>query len=522
MNEDDKRIIPAQIVYLLIAAAAILLVLYFTRNGPGITGDSVHYVMGAENLLHGRGFSRTGGAGEALPITGFPPGTSVVLAVVGFFVDDLFQGARLLNSLLFGVNVYLIAFLVRKITGSFWVGLIAGLLVMLSEDMILVHAWVMSEPQYILLMILALWTLTVYAKHGRRTVLLISGALIAAATLTRYVGVSIGLTAALLLLFFGQGTVRRRLIDTSLLGAVSALPVVVWLMRNAAISGTLTNRGLSYFPLSNELITAFLGTMNAWFFPLTLGLSTLIRAILSTALAISIVGLFLWHEGLSSRRMAWMHMSPLGLLTWTFLLYIPAYILVLLVNSMFLDASTSAAGAARYLAPVFVSMVILLTAMLARLMAEGQKKGRAAGIILTLVGVAILGSYSVRAVDFVRDPGPVYRYTDSKRAMPEVIETLEMLDRSQMIISNDIELVYVLVDRPAYAFPITFDHYQQVYREDVEEQIEFVRGLLEDGGRIIYFGELEGNDLLLLKQLGAVEERSFDGAMLYRSADTEG
>ena len=88
-----------------------------------------------------------------------------------------------------------------------------------------------------------------------------------------------------------------------------------------------------------------------------------------------------------------------------------------------------------------------------------------------------------------------------------------------MIISNDIELVYVLVDRPAYAFPITFDHYQQVYREDLEEQIAFVRGLLKDGGRIIYFGELEGNAQLLLDQLGAVEETMFEGATLYRFSD---
>jgi hypothetical protein len=162
----------------------------------------------------------------------------------------------------------------------------------------------------------------------------------------------------------------------------------------------------------------------------------------------------------------------------------------------------------------------MLTAMLAWLMAEGQKKGRIAWVILT-IGVALIVSYTVRAADFIRDPGLVYRYTDSKRAMLEVIEALEMLDRSQMIISNDIELVYVLVDRPAYAFPISFDHYQQVYREDLDEQLEFVRGLLEEGGRIIYFGELEDNDQLLLKQLGAVEARSFDGATLYRSGGTE-
>ena len=128
MSEDKKRVIPIYSVYLLLAVAASLLALYFTRDGPGITGDSVHYVMGAENLLQGHGFSRTGGAGEILPITGFPPGTSTVLVAVGIFIEDLFQGARLLNSILFGVNIFLVAYLVRKITGSFWFGLVAGLL----------------------------------------------------------------------------------------------------------------------------------------------------------------------------------------------------------------------------------------------------------------------------------------------------------------------------------------------------------------------------------------------------------
>ena len=519
MSEDKKRVISIYSVYLLLAVAASLLALYFTRDGPGITGDSVHYVMGAENLLQGHGFSRTGGAGEILPITGFPPGTSTVLVAVGIFIEDLFQGARLLNSILFGANVFLVAYLVRKITGSFWFGLVAGLLVMLSEDLILVHAWVMSEPLYILLMILSLWSLVVYARNGGRTFLFISGALIAAATLTRFVGVSIGVAAAGLLLFFGQGTLKRRIIDICLLGLTAALPVMAWLMRNAAISGTLTNRGLSYFPLSNELITAFLGTVNAWFFPLRLGLPTPFRAILSAALVVIIVGLFLWFEGLRTQRMTWTNKGALGLLTWALLLYIPAYILVLLVNSMFLDASTSASGAARYLAPIFVASVILLTSMLARVMSEDWTKSRVVRLLLTVIGIVILGSYGVRAVNFVRNPGPVFRYTDSKRAMSDVIDALEMLDRSQMIISNDIELVYVLVDRPAYAFPITFDHYQQVYREDLEEQIAFVRGLLKDGGRIIYFGELEGNAQFLLDQLGAVEETMFEGATLYRFSD---
>jgi hypothetical protein len=92
---------------LLIAAVGVGLILYETRIGPGINGDSVHYIMGAENLLLGNGFSRWSGGGEIRPITGFPPFYSTVLACMGFIGLDLFQVARILNALLFGANIFL-------------------------------------------------------------------------------------------------------------------------------------------------------------------------------------------------------------------------------------------------------------------------------------------------------------------------------------------------------------------------------------------------------------------------------
>jgi len=58
----------------------VSLILYFTRTSPGVSGDSVWYVMGAENMLAGDGYSRTSGGGEIKPIVGFPPFFSMVLA----------------------------------------------------------------------------------------------------------------------------------------------------------------------------------------------------------------------------------------------------------------------------------------------------------------------------------------------------------------------------------------------------------------------------------------------------------
>ena len=92
------------IVLTAIALCGVGLLLFHTRNGPGITGDSVSYVMGAENMIMGRGYSRTAGGGEAVPITGFPPGYSTALVLFSWISPDFFSVGRILNALLFGFN----------------------------------------------------------------------------------------------------------------------------------------------------------------------------------------------------------------------------------------------------------------------------------------------------------------------------------------------------------------------------------------------------------------------------------
>ena len=37
----------------------VILILYFTRSDLGMSGDSVWYMMGADNMLAGNGYSRT-------------------------------------------------------------------------------------------------------------------------------------------------------------------------------------------------------------------------------------------------------------------------------------------------------------------------------------------------------------------------------------------------------------------------------------------------------------------------------
>ena len=79
---------------LIISALAVVAALYLTRSGAGASGDSVHFLMGAENILEGNGYSRTAGDGTTRPITHFPPLYSILIAAIGVFGAEAGSAAR--------------------------------------------------------------------------------------------------------------------------------------------------------------------------------------------------------------------------------------------------------------------------------------------------------------------------------------------------------------------------------------------------------------------------------------------
>jgi hypothetical protein len=138
------------------------------------------------------------------------------------------------------------------------------------------------------------------------------------------------------------------------------------------------------------------------------------------------------------------------------------------------------------------------------------------GIRVVAAGAAIffLTLYFIRMVQFVSDPGPVFRYTDSKRNMPELVAELQASDPDRLFISNDIELVYVLVGRPAHTLPIMFDHYIQRDREDFPVQLALARERLEDGALIVFFGEPDQEEADVIRMLGVEEIKVFPNVRL--------
>jgi hypothetical protein len=77
-------------------------------------------------------------------------------------------------------------------------------------------------------------------------------------------------------------------------------------------------------------------------------------------------------------------------------------------------------------------------------------------------------------------------------------------------------LIYALVLRPAYRFPIAYDHYLQIPREDLPEQIQFTRDQLEVGGVIVLFdAPTLDEDLELVQTLKTLPLMEVEGAYFF-------
>jgi hypothetical protein len=84
------------------------------------------------------------------------------------------------------------------------------------------------------------------------------------------------------------------------------------------------------------------------------------------------------------------------------------------------------------------------------------------------------------------------------------------------LVSNNPELVYILVGRPAYVRPISFDNYEQAVRSDYEEQFATLSSQLGSGGVFVLFDQLEPDDQAFIDRLDLQPLESFPQVRLFQ------
>jgi|GEM_PF-805904 len=273
-NRKFKILIVLIILFSLGAAAEVILA--SAKYGPGITHDSVAYMYSAQSFINGEGFQYFG---YPSPFIQWPPLYPIMLALgelVGLTVN---QTAILINSVAFALIVFFAGKWMRYKFKKSWIALSGALLISLSVPLLHVSQYLWTETMFILFLLLAYISMEKFILSGKYKSLIFSGIFSALACLERYAGVTIVASSCLVLLFSGmkinlnnnRKIISNRawtgVINAAVYGAISIIPMGIWVIRNYIVSGTLLGVRLpSVYPLAVNIKRA-LQSIYTWVIP---------------------------------------------------------------------------------------------------------------------------------------------------------------------------------------------------------------------------------------------------------------
>ena len=278
-----------------IAIAAVVasgLVWWATATwGPGLSPDAIAYSAIAERIRdHGEiGYWLEPRSSSWPPL--FPVVLAVVSTVLGSSVVD---AGRVVNSLLAGATVVVVAALAVRLLRSNWLRGLAIVVAVMAQPIVFVSVKVWSEPLFNLLLLLTMLVLA--GVPGRRPVVRLLGAsmLAMAAFSTRYAGLAlIPAGVAVLALWPRQRPWSARLAHAAWFGgpaAVAAGGLLLWnRWRTGAAFGP---RWRPHEPFWHHAADG-LGAMGQWLLPsnsaraLTIGFGVLLLGVVGWALVSS-------------------------------------------------------------------------------------------------------------------------------------------------------------------------------------------------------------------------------------------
>ncbi len=237
MNDIKKSIF--FYVGILVSVLSGVLILFVGQHyGPGLTADAIEYVSMAENLAKGDGWIGYGGNPTQL----YPPFLSFMLAVFPAIGIDPIVGGRYLSALLFSSTLMLAAYWLYGKLNNPPIALFGVLSLATAFPLLNAFGYVLTEPPFILLVLATLLVSERYLSSGSIASLAGCGVLVAVSGVTRYAGVTLGLTVGVLILFFSGKSIREKIKDLSVFGVISSSLILLWMFRNWLIYKTPLGR----------------------------------------------------------------------------------------------------------------------------------------------------------------------------------------------------------------------------------------------------------------------------------------
>ncbi len=493
-----------------------------TPFGLGLVNDSSYYVEGAANLLAGKGFVRFSGGGEMKPITHFPPLFSLALAGFGLAGMDLLAGARLLITLLFGIDILLVGLSVYKISRSAPFAIFGALVLACSDVFLGVFSFALSEPLFLTLMLVAFLVLAQSFTQRSWVWPLLAGFLFSLAYLARYAGASLFITALLAVILLQSSSPTPRagasifsrapFREILLLLAGAILPVLAWNLYNLLTthSGALSNRQVAWHPVSFKVVFEAIKNLLTWAAPndllRSLPISGRLLSLFSLLLLPALLGWLAWVIWQRLKKPGELQ-APTGSLglAFTLALHIPVYLAFLVISLSFFDASTPLND--RILSVIYLPGIILFASGLAWVWKALASRAVIFRLLLGFVcllflifstkdGLAAVRQLSTQGQGFAHQGFQQSQIIQAVRNLPEII-----------LYSNKPTAIYLLTGRNAYIIPTPTDSVTGLDRSNYAAERELIQQRVRKGQAVlILFGlrnSQDADEVALFQDLSA-------------------
>ncbi len=431
--------------------------------GIGVYHDSVYYLTSAENLLAGDGLAWFGDGGELRTLTHFAPLYPLTLTlgmVLGIEAESV---ARIIAALLFGANIALLGWIIYRLTRRLWLGALCAALALYSSVILGLHLMAMSEPEFLFAVMACLVALTHYLTTGKSRFFYFAIALASLSYLTRYVGIVVLGTGALSLLLLAARPLRKRLQDAFIFAFAAFIPMALWMARNFARTGSLTNRTLRFHPPQLAKLKQFVATVVGWVSPFRLTAPGTFLILLAFA---ALLGLFLyrvWKTRTSER-------SPVFYFSGAALLFALLYIASLIFSATFFDASTPFDD--RILSPLYVVFLLLIVLAAHQTLAE-HRLWTVLAFVLLGMHAGIQSPEALRQITTLREEG--IGFSSQAWQESETVAWVASLPQDITIYSNEKSALNLLTDQLPYAVPEKTDPVKAEVRDYFDEAMQTMR-----------------------------------------------
>ena len=327
----------------------LYIVALVARHGIGVTTDSVHYLAAARNLATTGDLTTYTGQ----PLVSYAPFLSFLCAI-GFAAGVQPEHfAMIINLVSYIVVIWVIRVWLDEVIGEHKSAFAVAATV-LSPPMLWVVSFVLSEPLFIAVTLVALRNLWQFVRTEETRYLVCSSVWSALAMLTRYIGASLVVSGILFLLVHRYSQLRTRILHAILYGFMSGLPVILWLIRNKSSAGSLFgDRESSNYPMTEILSDSF-NTLLGWFLPDRV-VGSPIGYVLG-GIAILLLLFLMYRAALRWHQMPEAVSAKIAILA----LFVGSYSLLLVLSSAtvkFAHLDT------RYWSPIYAPLILLVTTL---------------------------------------------------------------------------------------------------------------------------------------------------------------